>query len=204
VDDSTAALFEPLGVAIHAVDLSRIAVGDSVAVLGAGPIGLCILQVARLSGANPIFVSDKFRWRLDLVKRFGGNAIHCEKQDTVQAVLDATSGRGVDIAIEAAWSDWSVQQAADVVRPGGKLVIVGIPKDDRLLLKHSTARRKELTVHIVRRMKHTHPRVTRLVEEGSVDLKSLITHRFPLSRAPEAFALNAAYQDNVVKVMISP
>ncbi len=120
----------------------------------------------------------------------------------MQAVLEATGGRGVDIAIEAAWSDRSVQQAAEMVRMGGRLVLVGIPGDDRLLLKHSTARRKGLTIRMSRRMKHTYPRAIRLAERGVVDLHRLISHRFPLERAPEAFALNASYQDRVVKIII--
>jgi L-iditol 2-dehydrogenase len=202
IDDAGAALLEPLGIAIHAADLARIRVADSVAILGAGPIGLLILQIVRLAGASPIFVSDKFPWRLELARRFGAIPINCDQTDQVRAVLEATGGRGVDIAIEAAWSDRSVQQAAEMARMGGRLVLVGIPGDDQLLLKHSTARRKGLTIRMSRRMKHTYPRAIRLLERGAVDLHSLISHRFPLERAPEAFALNAAYRDQVVKVIV--
>jgi L-iditol 2-dehydrogenase len=202
IDDAGAALLEPLGIAIHAADLARIRVADSVAILGAGPIGLLILQIVRLSGAEPIFVSDKFPWRLELARCFGAIPINCAETDQVRAVLEATGGRGVDIAIEAAWSDQSVQQAAEMARMGGRLVLVGIPGDDQLILKHSTARRKGLTIRMSRRMKHTYPRAIRLVERGAVDLHSLISHRFPLERAPEAFALNAAYRDQVVKVIV--
>jgi len=202
IDNATAALLEPLGVAIHATDLAHIRVGNSAAVVGAGPIGLCILQTARLAGSDPIFISDKFPWRLKLAQRFGGIPINCDEVDPAQAVLEATGGRGVDVAIEAAWSDHSVQQAAEMARLGGRLVIVGIPGDDRLVLRHSTARRKGLTIRMCRRMKHTYPRAIHLAERGAVDLQSLISHRFPLERAPEALALNAVYQDGVVKVVI--
>ena len=120
----------------------------------------------------------------------------------MQSVLEATDGRGVDVAIEAAWSDHSVQQAAEMARLGGRLVLVGIPGDDGLSLKHSTARRKGLTIRMARRMKHTYPRAIHLVEQQAVDLPSMVSHRFPLDRAPEAFALNTDYQDHVVKVII--
>ncbi|MDQ5851949.1 MAG: zinc-binding dehydrogenase, partial [Chloroflexota bacterium] len=190
------------GVAIHATDLAHIRVANSVAILGAGPIGLCILQAVKLSGADPIFVSDKLPWRLELAKRFGAIPIHCDEEDPVRSVLEATNGRGVDVAIEAAWSDHSVQQAAEMARLGGRLVLVGIPGDDGLSLKHSTARRKGLTIRMARRMKHTYPRAIHLVEQQAVDLPSMISHRFPLDRAPEAFALNTDYQDHVVKVII--
>jgi L-iditol 2-dehydrogenase len=89
-----------------------------------------------------------------------------------------------------------------MTRPGGRVVLVGIPSDDRLLMKHSTARRKGLTLKLCRRMKYTYPRAIRLAERGRVDLRGLVSHRFPLSRAGEAFALNAAYRDRVVKVII--
>jgi L-iditol 2-dehydrogenase len=202
IDDASAALLEPLGVAIHAVDLARIRVANSLAIVGAGPIGLLILQLARLSGADPIFVSDRLPWRLELARRFGAIPLNYDEVDPVRAVLEATGSRGVDVAIEAAWSDHSVQQAAEMARMGGRLVLVGIPGDDRLALKHSTARRKGLTIRLSRRMQHTYPRAIQLAERAAVDLLGLISHRFPLERTPEAFALNVAYQDQVVKVVI--
>lgn len=202
IDDVGAAMLEPLGIAIHAIDLAKIRVADSVAILGAGSVGLFILQLARLSGAQPIFVSDKFPWRLEAAQRYGAIPINCDGTDPVKAVLTATHGRGVDVAIEAAWADHSVQQAAEMARLGGRMVIVGISENDRLELKHSTVRRKGLTIRLARRMKHTYPRAIRLARSGVVDLYGLISHRFPLEKTPEAFAMNAAYQDGVVKVMI--
>lgn len=201
-DFAIGALLESLGVAVHAVDLAKIRVNDSVAILGAGPIGLLILQVAKLSGASPIYVTDKFPWRLALAEKFGAIPINCDSQDPVEAIHKATRGRGVDIAIEAAWADHSVQQAVDVARNGGRLVLVGIPGDDNLQIKHSVARRKGLTIRMARRMKHVYPRVINLYQRGAIDLNSLITHRFPLERAADAFALNMQYEPGVVKVII--
>jgi L-iditol 2-dehydrogenase len=202
IDDTQAALLEPLGVALHAVDLARIRVGDTVAILGAGPIGLMMLQLARLSGAAAVFVTDKFPWRLALAERWGARPLLCDGPDPVGVVARETLGRGVDIAIEAAWADHSIGQAADMARLGGRVVLVGIPGDDRLAMKHSTARRKGLTIRLSRRMKHIHRRAIDLVLDGRVDLAALVSHRFPLSQATEAFRLNAAYEDGVVKVVI--
>lgn len=203
MDDGTAVLLEPLGVAIHTVDLAKIRVGHRVAILGAGPIGLSILQLVRLAGADAIYVADRFPWRVDLARRLGATiAWNCEEIAPVTAVRQATGGRGVDVAIEAAWCDASVDQAAEMLVHGGRLVIAGIPEDDRLALKHSTARRKGLTIVMVRRMKHAYPRAIRLVERRAVDLSPLVSHRFPLARAAEAFALNADYRDRVVKAII--
>lgn len=202
IDDEAAALLEPLGVAIHAVDFAKLRVGCSVAILGAGPIGLLILQIAKLAGADPIFVTDKFPWRLKLAQKWGGIPIRYDKEDAAQRVMKETHGRGVDVAIEAAWAEESVAQAVEVLRLGGRLVVVGISGGNRLEFPASLSRRKGLTIIMSRRMKHTYPRAIRLAETGRVDLAGLVSHRFPLKKIPEAFKLNTAYADEVVKVVV--
>lgn len=202
VDDASAAMLEPFGVALHAVDLAHLRVADNVVILGAGPIGLYILQLVRLSGAGPIFVVDQFPWRLALAERWGGVPINFTAVDPVAAIREATGGRGVDVAIEAAWADHSIQQAAEMARLGGRLVLVGIPGPDKLEMKHSTARRKGLTIRMSRRMKHIYPRALKLVASGAVDLLGIVSHRFPLAETPAAYALNHGYHDNVVKIIV--
>jgi L-iditol 2-dehydrogenase len=204
LDDVEAAMLEPLGVALHAVDLAKIRVGSRVAILGAGPIGLCILQLVRLSGAGEVFVSDKFPWRLETARRLGATLATAVGADPVASVLAATGGRGVDVAIEAAWCDESLQQAADMLANGGRLTVAGIPHADRMMLRHSVARRKGLSIIMVRRMKHAYPRAMALAERRAVDLRTLVTHCFPLEQAAEAFALNAAYGDSVLKAVVRP
>jgi L-iditol 2-dehydrogenase len=201
IDDESGALLEPLGVALHAVDLAKLRVGSSVAILGAGPIGLMLLQVARLAGADPVFVTDPLAWRLEWAERLGGIPVAGD-ENVVCEVLRHTQGRGVDVAIEAAWAGESVSQAAEMSRLGGRLVVVGISGDDRLELKASTARRKGLTIVMSRRMKHVYPRAMALVQRGAVDLQGLVSHRYPLAYAVEAFRLNSAYEDRVCKVMV--
>ena len=202
LDDIEAALLEPLGVALHAADLARVRIAESAAVIGAGPIGLLILQMLKMAGANPVFVSDKLPWRLKAAEKYGGVPIHFEQEKAAVRIQKETRGRGVDVAVEAAWADQSVEDAVESVRLGGRLVLVGIPSDDRLGLKHSVARRKGLTILMSRRMKHVYPRAISLATERRVDLQGLVSHEFPLARADEAFRLNAAYADNVLKVVI--
>lgn len=202
INDAGAALLEPLGIAIHAIDLAKIQIANSVVILGAGCIGLYILQLAKRSGADPVFIVDQFDWRLKMAESYGGIPINFTQTDPVRAVMEATQGRGVDVAIEAAWADHSVQQAAEMARLGGRLVLVGIPGSDKLELKHSTVRRKGLTMRASRRMKHTYPRAIHLAESGMIDLNGMVSHQFPLTQTPEAYALNAAYQDNVIKIII--
>jgi L-iditol 2-dehydrogenase len=202
MDAETGALLEPLGVALHAVALSKGAVGDSAAIIGAGPIGLLILQAAKAAGMGPIFVVEQLPWRLQLVEEFGGIAVDSARVDAREKILIATLGRGVDVVFEAAWADQTVQFAAEVARYGGRLILVGIPRGDDLTLRHSTARRKGLTMLLSRRMKHTYPRAIELVEQKLVDVKGLVSHRFPLNQTPAAFEMNADYRDKVVKAMI--
>jgi L-iditol 2-dehydrogenase len=202
VDYESAALLEPLGVAIHAIDLAKVKPGHTAAVLGAGPIGLCILQVLRSMNVYPIFMVDQFGWRLKIAKEFGGIPVNFTEIDPTRFILNSTGNRGTDVVFEAAWADSAAQLAADIAATGSKLVMIGIPKDDKLSFNHSTLRRKGLTVLLVRRMKHTYPRAIKMLERGVVNLKKMITHRFPLEKTAEAFALNAGYNDQVIKVII--
>jgi L-iditol 2-dehydrogenase len=106
------------------------------------------------------------------------------------------------VVFEAAWADHSVQTAVEIVRVGGRVVLVGIPGDDRLAMQHSTARRKGLDLRMARRMKHTYPRAIRLVTGGMIALDDLISHHFALAATPEAFALNAQYAPGVQKIIV--
>lgn len=188
VSDTEAALLEPLGVALHATDLARIRLGSSVAIIGAGPIGLCLAQTVRLAGAETVYITDRIPGRVAAAQKLGARPL--------------PEGVEADVAIEAAWANESVQQAIDSTRGGGTVVLVGIPLEDTVSFRHSVARRKGLTMLMARRMKHTYPRALALVQSGRVDLEGLVTHRFPLNRVPEAFRMNAAYGDNVIKTII--
>ncbi len=116
--------------------------------------------------------------------------------------MAATGGRGVDVAFEAAGAPDTPDQAAHMTRPGGKVVVVGIPVEDEMVMAAGNVRRKGLTIKLVRRMKHTYPRAIRTVETGMVDVAALATHHFPLERIAEAFELVAAYRDGVLRAMI--
>lgn len=206
VSDGAGTLLETLGVALHAVDLARIRVGDTVAVIGAGPVGLLIARLAVLAGASRVFAFDRFAWRVEKARSWAGaEAWRVDGNDEAEARLsEATSGRGADVVVEAAWADESTALAAELARVGGRLVLVGIPGDDALTLKHSTARRKGLTIRLSRRMKHTYPRAIALATSGRIDLDALVSHCFALDRAPEAFELNLRYAEGVHKIVIAP
>jgi L-iditol 2-dehydrogenase len=202
LDFADGALLEPLGVAIHALNLAKVRPGDSVAILGAGPIGLMLLQIAR-GVAGAVYVTEPIRERRTLAERLGARAV-CDPSatDPVGWLRKETANRGVDIAIEVAWGAEAVTQAVEMARPAGKVILVGIPRDDVVTFPAGTARRKGLSILMSRRMKFVYRRAMALVEAGIVDVRALLTHRFPLERAAEAFELVATVGDGVVKAMI--
>lgn len=203
ISDAAAALLETLGVAIHANDLGKIRLTDDVSVFGCGPVGLLITRLARLSGANNIYVFDKFPWRVQKACEWGATqGWTLDDGDPGELIAQATDGRGVDVAFEAAWADESITQAAESLRLGGRLVLVGIPGDDRLAMPHSLARRKGLTIMLSRRMKNVYPRAITLAANGQVDLDDMVSHRFGLEGTSDAFGMNLKYADGVHKVVI--
>ena len=188
ISDDDGAMLEPLGIAIHSVDLGKVQPGMSVGVFGCGPIGLLIIQVAKLAGASNILATDKLPHRVEAAKRFGANqAFLAEDGRELEMIEAATAGRGVDVAFDAAGTADAVDMAFAAVSAGGKVILAGIPEDDKTSFTASFARRKGLTIKLVRRMKHTYPRAIELVSKGLVDVRSLVTHRFPLEQAAEAF-----------------
>ena len=182
------AMLEPLGIAIHSVDLGHLKAGMTVGVFGCGTIGLLIMQMAKLAGAAHIIATDKLAHRVEAAKRFGADeALLVADQSGLGEMPAAVQKRGVDVAFEAAGAQEAVDDAFAAVLPGGKVILAGIPADDTTSFSSSTARRKGLTIKLVRRMKNTYPRAIELVAKGLVDVRSLVTHCFPLEEAREAF-----------------
>jgi L-iditol 2-dehydrogenase len=201
--DAEGALLEPLGVAIHALDLAQVSVGDTVAVVGCGPIGLLLVQLARLAGARWVGATDPLGHRLEAAAGFGAATFPADgARDPATEMLAAAGNGGVDVTFEAAGSAEAVQTAIRIAGPGTRVVVVGIPSDDRLTFRASTARRKELTILLARRMLQTYPRAIDLVERHSVDLSRLVTHRFPLQDATQAFA--TLERRDGIKVLVEP
>jgi L-iditol 2-dehydrogenase len=205
ISDVGVALLEPLGVALHASRLAKIQVGEDVAVIGCGAIGLLLIRLARLAGARRIFASDQHEWRLALAANYGADVVYdANKVDIAQEVQRATHKRGVDVAIEAAWVENTADQCMEMARYGGRVIIVGIPAEDEIKIRASAARRKELLIQPSRRMKHTYPAAIQLAESGLVNLDGLATHQFSLEQTPQAFETAATYGDGVVRAMVLP
>ena len=154
--------------------------------VGAGPIGLMAVQLGRLAGARRVFAVEPRAHRRAAAIRAGADAA-LEPDESVDVVAELTGGRGVDAAVEIAGTDAAIAIAVDAVRPGARVVLAGIPSDDRSFFTASTARRKGLTLVMSRRMNHVYPRAIALVERGALDLSGLVTAHFDLADATKAF-----------------
>lgn len=193
-----AMMLEPLGVAIHVMDLARVGFGETVAVLGLGPIGLKILQLVRLTGAARVYGVDPLAYRRAVAERYGADGV----VEAASGLAALTQGRGVDLVLEATNTADALQDAADAVAIGGRIVLAGIPEGDTYTTRASTLRRKGARVKLSRRMGHVYPRAIDLVARGRVDVESLVTHTEPLEETARAFERQASYADGVVKTAI--
>jgi len=197
------ALLEPLGVALHSWDLAKPRVADSIAIVGCGPIGLLLVQIARLAGAVPVVAVEPLAYRRDLAAELG--AVALDPDDDLGARVEAlTGGHGVDVVIEAAGTLAAQEASARIVRRGGRVVLVGIPPEDQVVMAHHVVRRKGLTIKVARRMKHTYPRAIRLVDRGMIHVDPLVTHRVPLDQVERAFRIVQDYDEGVVKAVVTP
>ncbi len=199
------AVLEPLGVALHAVDLAHVRVGATVAVVGCGPIGLLLLQVARAAGAARLLAVEPLAHRREAALRYGADVVldpaHVEPTGMFGTGLGPP---GADVVLEGAGAAAAVALGVRAARPGGRVVLAGIPDDDVTAFPASVARRKGLTLAVVRRMGEVYPRAIDLVERGVVDAASLVTHRYPLQDVASAFTTASAREGLKVVVDVSP
>jgi L-iditol 2-dehydrogenase len=201
VSDDAGALLEPLGVALHAMDLGHVPFGGRVTVVGCGPIGLLLCQLLQVAGAASVTAFEPLPHRRAAAAGLGVTVADPAVAADPAALAELTGG-GVDVAFEIAGTDEAVQLAMAAARPGGRVVLGGIPDGDTTTFRASTARRKGLTIAMVRRMNEVYPRAISLVAAQRVDVTTLVTARYPLEKAAEAFS-NAAARTGL-KVIVEP
>jgi L-iditol 2-dehydrogenase len=202
MSDAAGVMLEPLGVALYSVDRGEVRPGTSVGVFGCGTIGLSVIQVARAAGATNIYATELpgLAHRVAAARSFGATVFEARAGQEGKHILKATGGRGLDVTFEAAGDPGAIEAAIAAVKPGGKVVLIGIPREDRITFTASIARRKDLIIKVIHRMKHTYPRAIQLISNGTVDVTSLVTCRFPLSEVARAYGV--AESRSGIKVMI--
>jgi L-iditol 2-dehydrogenase len=199
------AMCEPLSVGMWAASRAKVTPGDSVAVLGAGPIGLTALQAAAYFGATTIIVTDFVQFRLDAARRLGAtHTVNLGEADAVEAIMDLTGGRGVDVSFECAGAIPSTQQCIHITRAGGTVQLVGMPSVDSFELPVYDMIGKELNVGGLFRYRNCYPPSIAGIASGRIDVKSLITHRYPLAECPEAMAFARDEKQQALKVVVCP
>ena len=200
VDYKTATLIEPLAVMMHMLELCEIRPGDTVAVMGAGPIGMLCAAVARCAGAGRIFIADRIAHRLKLALVMGADvAVDTTAKNLVETVLDATRGRGADVVIEAAGSPETINAAIRMAAMGGTVVQIGVLTEPNTQIDIHTAMGKELRLQTIKRSNHRAQEALKLL--GRIPHK-LITHSLPLEQTPKAFEMLSAYTDGIGKAVI--
>ena len=202
LSDADGAVLEPLG--------------GTAAVIGCGPIGLLMIQILRAAGAESVVAADPLPHRREAAAKAGADRVAdpgpllrpapAGTQDPGSGreppALRELAGDGVDVAFEIAGPNDAVRLAMDVTRPGGRVVLAGIPGDDLTTFRASVARRKGLTVAMVRRMNEAYPRAISLAARGRVDLGAVVSHRTPLAEISSAFT--AAARRTGLKVIVEP
>jgi L-iditol 2-dehydrogenase len=203
MDFDTAALLEPLAIGLHAANLAGVQPGDRVGIFGAGPIGLCTLLGALARGAAEVMITDRIEPRLAMARRLGAtHTVNIDREPAIETARALTAALGLDCTLEAAGDPEALNDAAECVRRGGRMAIVGIPSGDTVTLPIHTIRRAELTIRNVRRSNRLLERSIDLVASGRMDVAPLATHRYTLDTVEDAFKLVDAYADGVVKAMV--
>jgi L-iditol 2-dehydrogenase len=174
----------------------------SVAILGAGPIGLSVLAALKSAGQGEVYVTDIRDYRLELARKFGATWTGDPHRPDVKSALAALAVPGFDCVFECAGEQETLDQAVEILAPGGKLMIAGIPEGDRVCFSPDLMRRKELGFQNVRRQNGCTRDAIDMVAAGKVRLDAMVTHTFSLAQTAEAFELVADYRDGVVKAMI--
>jgi len=197
-----AVLVEPLAIALYAAKLGEVYPAARIAVFGAGPIGLGVLLCCKATAPCSVYVTDLLGPRVEMARRLGADWAGNPQDDDVVAEIARHEPWGLDLAFECSGDAACIDQAQSLLTPGGTLVLVGIPEEERIPFDVHTMRRRELTLKNVRRQKGCVAPTIRLIGEGHVDADPMVTHRFPLADIRDAFELVAGYRDGVVKAMI--
>jgi len=196
------ALSEPLAIGTYAVMKSIPMEGAKVGILGFGPIGMSVLLPAIAKGAEAVYVTDKLDGRLDLADKHGAVWTGNPDKEDVEGEIKEREPLLLDVVFECCGKQEAIENAVNLVKPGGKLMIIGIPEFDNWSFRVDELRHKEMTIFNVRRQNGALEPTLEMMRDNVINASKMITHRFPFAKTKEAFDLVAAYDDGVMKAMI--
>jgi len=196
-------LVEPLSIAVYAVKYALPLKNKNIGILGAGPIGLSTLTAARSHNAANIYVTDKINSRCEIAHKHGalwsGNPL---KTDIVKEI-EKNEPLLLDVVFECCGDQDAIDQAMQLLKPGGKLVIVGIHEAERISISTDLMRRREITIYNVRRQNESTFDALKLIESGKYNVDLMVTHHFSINESQKAFDTVANYKDGVLKAIIN-
>jgi L-iditol 2-dehydrogenase len=203
ISHALATISEPLAIGVYAVKHAIPMAGATVGILGMGPIGMTVMLPALHAGAAAVYATDLLDTRLAIATKAG--ATWTGNPDRVDVVAEILKHEplGLDVVFECCGKQEAMDQAVRLLKPGGKLMLIGIPEFDRVSFGIDDLRRKEICIQNVRRQEGCVQEALDLIESGAVNVQQLITHSFPLTRCQDAFDTVANYTDGVMKAMIT-
>lgn len=197
-----AAISEPLAIGVYAVRQSVPMHNSKIAVLGSGPIGMSVMLAAKAAGCEKVYMTDRIDERLRCAKTSGANWTGNIDKDDITGLILKSEPLMLDAVFECCGKQEALQQAFELLKPGGKLVIVGIPEFDHWLVPADISRRKEIAIQNIRRQVDCVEPALHYLSGGKIKVAAMATHRFVFGDTHEAFETVAEYRDGVMKAMI--
>jgi L-iditol 2-dehydrogenase len=197
------ALSEPLAIGVYATSLYGSLQGKTIGILGSGPIGISVLLPALADGAEKIFMTDKIDARLDLAQKMGAHWTgNPDKKDVVNDILKLEPLQ-LDVIFECCGRQEAIDQAIQLLKPGGRLMVIGIPSFNHWSFDVDSLRRKEIDIQSVRRQNESVELTLEMISDGRIKPDAMQTHTFKFKRIEEAFEMVSGYRDGVMKAMIN-
>jgi L-iditol 2-dehydrogenase len=197
-------LIEPLSIAVYSLKYAFPLDGKNIGILGLGPIGLSVLISARAYNAGNIYATDRIDSRCKLSENHGATWTGNPLRDDIVSEIGKREPFLLDVVFECCGQQEALDQAVRLIKPGGTLVLVGIPLVDKISLSSDLIRRHEIAIFNVRRQNETILETIELIENGKMKVDFLATHHFPLHESQKAFDIVTNYQDEVIKALIIP
>ena len=203
MDTLEAALIEPMAVGFHAANQGEVHLGQTVAVFGAGCIGLASMQACIAMGASRVIVVDVVDKRLEKAKELGAwGVINGNKEQVIKEIMKLTENKGVDVAVETAGTEITTNQSIHAVKKGANIVLVGYGKTGKMNLEMSRALDKEITFKTVFRYRNIYPMAIDAAASGKVNLKGMVTNIFTLDEIQKAMDMSIEQKEDIVKSVI--
>ncbi len=197
-----AAISEPLAIGLYAVKQSGLDENSKIGILGFGPIGMSVMLSALAFGVKNIYVTDKIGKRLDVARKSGALWTGNPDKENVAQKINQIEAFQLDVVFDCCGEQDAIDDALKIVKPGGKIMLIGIPERQHLCFDMDFMRRKEITLINVRRQRFCVQEALDLMASGRVDISAMATHRFSFGDTKKAFDLVDTYQDGVMKAMI--